>query len=63
MPDNINDRLARIETKLDAFLITTDDQEKRIRKLEYRQASIFGGFSLVAAALAVYVSVATAGAI
>lgn len=59
---DVNDRLARIETKLDAFLMTTNDQEARLRKLEARQSALFGGGGIVAAGLALAIALIETGA-
>lgn len=62
MPEDVNDRLARIETKIDAFLISQNDQEERIRKLETRQSALFGGGGLLIGFLTVGLTFIQVGA-
>ena len=46
------ERLARIETKIDALLERHDDQEDRIRKVERQVTSLWGGGTVLAAIVA-----------
>lgn len=51
MSTEVVDRLARIETKLDAALKTKDDHETRLRSVERKQWLYAGGVAAVSAYL------------
>lgn len=51
-----NERLARIETKLDILLQTKDDTEQRMRRLESGQIKLYSWVTLIAGGVSFFSS-------